>query len=82
MKKVTVYTGVPQEEARQQYCNLIGSLLEAECLSSAQEAASPAGSRAAFKTLLVTTKENITTIKLNRPSKKNAITTEVRVCVF
>lgn len=68
---------ISQEEARQQYCDLIGSLLEAEGQSSAQEAASPAGSGATYKTLLVTTEENITTIKMNRPAKKNAITTEM-----
>uniref|UniRef100_A0A3B4XX18 Enoyl-CoA delta isomerase 2 n=1 Tax=Seriola lalandi dorsalis TaxID=1841481 RepID=A0A3B4XX18_SERLL len=64
------------DEARQQYCNLIGSLVEAEGPSSAQEAASPVGSGATYKTLLVTTEDDITTIKLNRPAKKNAITTE------
>lgn len=71
-----------QEEARQQYCDLIGSLVEAEGGSSAQVAAQPAGSEITFKTLLVTTEDNITTIKLNRPDKKNAITTDVRVHEF
>lgn len=78
-KKDSVHAGVPQEEARQQYCDLIGSLLEAEGQSAAQEAEPAAGSGAAFKTLLVTTEDNITTIKMNRPAKKNAITTEVCV---
>ncbi|KAI3355570.1 hypothetical protein L3Q82_018401 [Scortum barcoo] len=68
---------ISQEEARQQYCDLIGSLVSAEGGSSAQVAAQPAGSGTAFETLLVTTEDNITTIKLNRPAKKNAITTEM-----
>jgi len=65
---------ISQEEARQKYCDLIGSLLEAE---GGSVAAQPAGSAATYETLLVTTEDNITTIKLNRPAKKNAITTEM-----
>lgn len=67
-----------QEDARQQYCDLIGSLVAAEGGSAASVAAVPAGSASAqYETLLVTTEDNITTIKLNRPAKKNAITTEM-----
>lgn len=68
---------ISQEEARQQYCDLVGSLVAAEGGSSAQVAAQPAGSEVKYETLLVTTENNITTIKLNRPNKKNAITTEM-----
>ncbi|XP_044032165.1 enoyl-CoA delta isomerase 2, mitochondrial isoform X2 [Siniperca chuatsi] len=68
---------ISQEEARQQYCDLIGSLVAAEGGSSAQVAAEPAGSGTTYETLLVTTEDDITTIKLNRPAKKNAITTEM-----
>ncbi|KAM8823531.1 enoyl-CoA delta isomerase 2 [Spinachia spinachia] len=68
---------VPQDEARQKYCDLIGSLVAAEGGSAAQEATVPAGSGPTYDTLLVTTKDDITTIKLNRPAKKNAITTEM-----
>lgn len=61
-----------QEEARHQYCDLIGSLAEAE------GGAVAAGSgTAAFQTLEVLMEDNITTIRLNRPEKKNAITTQV-----
>ncbi|KAM8822102.1 enoyl-CoA delta isomerase 2 [Synchiropus picturatus] len=60
-----------QEEARQQYCDLIGSLLEAESV-----AAPPAGG-STYQTLLVSTENNITTITLNRPSKKNALTNQM-----
>lgn len=66
-----------QDEARQQYCDLIGSLVAAEGGSSAQVAAQAAGSGPRYETLLVSTEDDITTITLNRPAKKNAITTEM-----
>ncbi|KAG9348108.1 hypothetical protein JZ751_004137 [Albula glossodonta] len=66
---------VSQEEARQQYVDLISSLVAAEAPDQAAE--KPAGGAAAFETLLVTTEDNITTICLNRPTKKNAITVEM-----
>ncbi|XP_027132369.1 enoyl-CoA delta isomerase 2, mitochondrial isoform X2 [Larimichthys crocea] len=68
---------ISQDEARQQYCDLIGSLVAAEGGSSAQVSAQPAASGTTYETLLVTTEDDITTIKLNRPAKKNAITTEM-----
>ncbi|KAM3860319.1 enoyl-CoA delta isomerase 2 [Diretmus argenteus] len=67
---------ISQDEARQQYCDLIGSMVVAEG-GSAQVASQPAGSGPTYETLLVTTEDDITTIKLNRPAKKNAITTEM-----
>ncbi|KAM4606108.1 enoyl-CoA delta isomerase 2 [Polymixia lowei] len=67
---------ITEDEARQQYCDLIGSLVAAEG-GSTQVAAQPAGSGPTYETLLVTTEDDITTIKLNRPAKKNAITTEM-----
>lgn len=63
-----------QEEARQQYCDLIGSLVDAE----GGVAAAGSGT-AAYQMLEVTMEDNITTIRLNRPEKKNAINTQVRV---
>ncbi|XP_047205603.1 enoyl-CoA delta isomerase 2, mitochondrial [Girardinichthys multiradiatus] len=68
---------ISQNEAREQYCNLIGSLVEAEGGSSAQVAAKPAGGGATYETLLVTTADSITRITLNRAAKKNAITPEM-----
>lgn len=65
---------VSQEDARQQYVDLIDSLLAAEGPAGA---AQPTGSAATFETLLVSTEDNITTICLNRPQKKNAITVEM-----
>ncbi|KAM7369536.1 hypothetical protein PAMP_010853 [Pampus punctatissimus] len=70
---------ISQDEARQQYCDLISSLVAAEGGSSAQVATQPAGSGTTYQTLLVSTEDKITTIKLNRPAKKNAITTEMYV---
>ncbi|KAM7390006.1 hypothetical protein PAMA_008261 [Pampus argenteus] len=69
---------ISQDEARQQYCDLISSLVAAEGGSSAQ-VATHAGSGTTYQTLLVSTEDNITTIKLNRPAKKNAITAEMYV---
>ncbi|XP_068437466.1 enoyl-CoA delta isomerase 2 isoform X2 [Clinocottus analis] len=69
---------VSQDEARQQYCDLIGSLVAAEGGSSAQVAATHAGSgTTTYETILVTTEDNVTTITLNRPAKKNAITPQM-----
>ncbi|XP_014036105.2 enoyl-CoA delta isomerase 2 [Salmo salar] len=65
---------VSQEDARQQYVDLIDSLLAAE---GPAVAAQPPRSAATFETLLVSTEDNITTICLNRPQKKNAITVEM-----
>ncbi|XP_055737214.1 enoyl-CoA delta isomerase 2-like [Salvelinus fontinalis] len=65
---------VSQEDARQQYVDLIDSLLAAE---GPVVAAQPTGSAATFDTLLVSTEDNVTTIRFNRPQKKNAITVEM-----
>ncbi|XP_012672374.2 enoyl-CoA delta isomerase 2, mitochondrial [Clupea harengus] len=66
---------VSQEEAKQQYVDLITSLAGAE--SPEKEAAKPVGEASSYQTLLVSTNDNITTITLNRPEKKNAITVEM-----
>ncbi|CAJ1081560.1 enoyl-CoA delta isomerase 2%2C mitochondrial [Xyrichtys novacula] len=68
---------ITQEEARQKYVDLVGSLVAAEGGSSAEVAAQPAASGPTYKTLLVTTEDKITTIRLNRPSKKNAVSVEM-----
>ncbi|KAJ3611470.1 hypothetical protein NHX12_021485 [Muraenolepis orangiensis] len=67
---------ISQDEARQQYCDLIGGLVTAEG-GSQQVVAQAAGSGPTYTGLTVTTEDNITTIMLNRPAKKNAITTEM-----
>ncbi|KAJ8383304.1 hypothetical protein AAFF_G00222400 [Aldrovandia affinis] len=64
-------------ESKQQYIDVITNPVAAE--GPAHAAAKPAGSTAVpYKTLLVSTEDNITTICLNRPHKKNAITVAVR----
>ncbi|KAI4880137.1 hypothetical protein NFI96_020829 [Prochilodus magdalenae] len=65
---------VSQEEARQKYVDLISSLVDAEV---SVVAAKPTGGVKAFETLIVSTEDGITTIRLNRPQKKNAITVEM-----
>ncbi|XP_067107736.1 enoyl-CoA delta isomerase 2, mitochondrial [Osmerus mordax] len=66
---------ISAEEARKQYVDLIGSLVAAE--APAEVAAQPAGSSVTYNTLLVSTQDGVTTIQLNRPEKKNAITVEM-----
>uniref|UniRef100_A0A8C8MKC9 Enoyl-CoA delta isomerase 2 n=1 Tax=Oncorhynchus tshawytscha TaxID=74940 RepID=A0A8C8MKC9_ONCTS len=65
---------VSQEDARQQYVDLIDSLLAPE---GPVVATQPTGSAATFDTLLVSTEDNVTTIRFNRPQKKNAINVEM-----
>lgn len=66
-----------QDEARQDYCHLIGSLVAAEGSDSTHESSEAAAGSSNYETLLVSRKDNVTTITLNRPSKKNAITNQV-----
>lgn len=68
---------VNQDEARQQYCKLIGSLVAAEGGDSARVTTQAAASSSSYETLLVSREDNITCITLNRPAKKNAITNQV-----
>ncbi|KAM9774475.1 enoyl-CoA delta isomerase 2, mitochondrial [Syngnathus typhle] len=68
---------ITQESARQEYCDLIGSLVAAEGGSAAQAPAQSATNGRTYDSLLVSTQDDITTITLNRPAKKNAITTQM-----
>ncbi|XP_062926095.1 enoyl-CoA delta isomerase 2, mitochondrial [Mobula hypostoma] len=61
-----------KEEARQKYVDLIESLVSAEVLTQNKTTATE-DLTASFQTLKVTTENNITTIMLNRPERKNAI---------
>ncbi|KAG5268910.1 hypothetical protein AALO_G00217810 [Alosa alosa] len=65
---------VSQEEAKQQYVDLISSLETAE---QPERVAQPVHGISSYQTLLVSTQDKITTITLNRPQKKNAITVEM-----
>ncbi|XP_062833770.1 enoyl-CoA delta isomerase 2 isoform X2 [Anolis carolinensis] len=61
---------LPQDSARQKYIELVSSLVSADSSMAS-------GSKSDYQTLQVTTKDNITKIVLNRPKKKNAISTKM-----
>ncbi|XP_072366104.1 enoyl-CoA delta isomerase 2 isoform X2 [Scyliorhinus torazame] len=63
---------IPKEEARQKYVDLIETLVSAEVPTQSEVTATGDG-KSSFQTINVTTEKNITTILLNRPAKKNAI---------
>nr|XP_020645468.1 enoyl-CoA delta isomerase 2, mitochondrial-like [Pogona vitticeps] len=65
---------LPQDSARQKYIELVSSLVSAE---SSVVKETPSGSKPGYETLQITTKDNITKITLNRPKKKNAISTKM-----
>lgn len=69
-----------QESARQQYVDLVSSLLSSESSSHVKE--SPPDSKSIYETIEVSTKDNITKIVLNRPEKKNAINVKVMQLKF
>ncbi|XP_072416550.1 enoyl-CoA delta isomerase 2 [Chiloscyllium punctatum] len=62
---------IPKEEARQKYVDLIETLVSPEVPT--QSEATIADVKSSFQTISVTSENNITTILLNRPAKKNAI---------
>lgn len=66
----------PQDNARQKYVDLVSGLVSSE--SSSQVKDTTPDSKHGYETLQVTTTDNITKIMLNRPEKKNAITTQVK----
>ncbi|XP_003788331.2 enoyl-CoA delta isomerase 2, mitochondrial isoform X1 [Otolemur garnettii] len=67
---------LPKETARQNYVELVSSLTSASQPSSQVE---PGADRkpSAYETLEVTSEDGITKIMFNRPTKKNAITTQM-----
>ncbi|CAM4511890.1 unnamed protein product [Caretta caretta] len=64
-----------KDNARQKYVDLVSGLVSSE--SSSQVKDTTADSKHGYETLQVTTTDNITKIMLNRPEKKNAITTQM-----
>uniref|UniRef100_A0A8D0HP30 Enoyl-CoA delta isomerase 2 n=1 Tax=Sphenodon punctatus TaxID=8508 RepID=A0A8D0HP30_SPHPU len=66
---------LPKDSASQNYVELVSSLVSSE--SSNQMEESSTVSKSGYESLQVTTKDNITTIVLNRPEKKNAITSKM-----
>uniref|UniRef100_A0A8C0J8Y1 Enoyl-CoA delta isomerase 2 n=1 Tax=Chelonoidis abingdonii TaxID=106734 RepID=A0A8C0J8Y1_CHEAB len=65
-----------KDNARQKYVDLVSSLVSSE--SSSQVKDTTPDSKHGYETLQVTTTDHITKIMLNRPEKKNAITTQVK----
>lgn len=66
---------LPKETARQDYVDLVSKLTSSESPHPAQPAAH--GPRAGSDAVVMTSEGGITKIMLNRPSKKNAITTQM-----
>ncbi|XP_077209214.1 enoyl-CoA delta isomerase 2-like isoform X3 [Paroedura picta] len=64
-----------QESARQQYVDLVSSLMPSEPSSHVKENSSD--SKSVYETIEVSTKDNITKIVLNRPKLKNAISVKM-----
>ncbi|XP_064017194.1 enoyl-CoA delta isomerase 2 isoform X2 [Pogoniulus pusillus] len=62
-----------QDDARRKYAELVSSLVSAESANQRKDASPEEGKRDGYETLLVTSKNNITTIMFNRPDRKNAI---------
>ncbi|XP_078270021.1 enoyl-CoA delta isomerase 2 [Rhinoraja longicauda] len=60
------------EEAKQKYVDLIEALVSADAPPQSSAATTEDG-KPTFQTLIITTDNNITTITLNRPARKNAI---------
>ncbi|XP_044523925.1 enoyl-CoA delta isomerase 2 isoform X3 [Gracilinanus agilis] len=62
---------LPKDAARQNYVDLVSSLVSSE--SSSQKQTTSNDRKSEYKTLIVTRDDNITKIMLNRPAQKNAI---------
>lgn len=69
-----------QDDAQQNYIKLVQELAAAEGGDTAAAADTSAPSDSKFKDLVVTNSNHVCTIRLNRPHKKNALTTEVLAC--
>lgn len=65
-----------QDEAKLKYVNIVEELLKAEGGEITEEVNESSDSK--YNNLVVTRQDNYTKILLNRPTRKNAITVEVR----
>lgn len=65
-----------QETARKNYVDMVSSL-SSSSESSSQIKPGADGEQRGYETLVVTSQDGITKIMLNRPTKKNAISTQV-----
>ncbi|XP_007522269.3 enoyl-CoA delta isomerase 2 isoform X1 [Erinaceus europaeus] len=68
---------LPKETARQNYVDLVSSLSGPSSESSSQVKPGADSKQEGYENLLVTSEDRITKILLNRPTKKNAITTQM-----
>ena len=75
--EVTFYFCVFKDDAQKNYIQLVNELVAAEGGSGPVAAETTVPSDSRFKDIVVTTSNNICTIRLNRPQKKNALTREV-----
>ncbi|XP_038626262.1 enoyl-CoA delta isomerase 2 isoform X1 [Tachyglossus aculeatus] len=66
---------LPKENARQNYVDLVTSLVSSEAPHQAKQPSG--GEHQQYETLKVTSEDNITKIILNRPERKNAINTRM-----
>lgn len=71
-----VLGNLPKETARQNYVDLVSSLTSSS-KSSSQAKPGADRERQGYENLVVTSEDGITKIMLNRPSKKNAICTQM-----
>lgn len=67
---------LPKETARQSYVDLVSSL-RSSSEPSTQVKSGTDSKQAGYENLVVTTEDGITKILLNRPTKKNALTTQM-----
>ncbi|XP_057349921.1 enoyl-CoA delta isomerase 2-like isoform X1 [Manis pentadactyla] len=68
-----------KETARQNYVDMVSSL-NSSSESSSQIKPGADGEQPGYETLVVTSQDGITKIMLNRPTKKNAISTQIFTC--
>ncbi|XP_019524069.1 PREDICTED: enoyl-CoA delta isomerase 2, mitochondrial isoform X3 [Hipposideros armiger] len=71
-----VLGSLPKETARQNYVDLVSSL-SSSSKSSSQVKPGTDRERQGYENLVVTSEDSITKIMLNRPTKKNAISTQM-----
>ncbi|KAK2507317.1 hypothetical protein MC885_016066 [Smutsia gigantea] len=74
--KLKLYALYKQETARQNYVDMVSSL-SSSSESSSQIKPGANGEQPGYETLVVTSQDGITKIMLNRPTKKNAISTQM-----
>lgn len=69
-----------QDDAKKQYIELVNKLLGEDAASAKPESIPAAAG--SYESLVVSNAEGVFTIRINRPSKKNALTVEVSNVVY